>query len=296
MSDHKVSQLLDADSHFAFGKNWASYAELIGEREIAEAERALRRLLPAETLKGKRFLDIGCGSGLHSLAALRLGVGELLATDIDPDSVATTRAVLDRHAPETRHAVRQVSVFDLDPERIGPFDVVYSWGVLHHTGDMDRALRQAASLVAPGGVFAFALYRKTLLCGLWKLEKRWYAHAAPATQKRLRACYLVLFRVAMRMTGRSFEAYVRNYAGSRGMDFYHDVHDWLGGYPYESISPGEVAKKMAELDLKPVRSFVHRGRFSRLFGIHHGIFGSGCDEYVYTRPAGTSTKEGACAE
>lgn len=295
MSAQHKNDLLDTDAHFAFGKNWASYADLIGEREIAEAERALLRLLPAETLKRKRFLDIGCGSGLHSLAALRLGVGELLATDIDPDSVATTRSVVDRHAPGVRYAVEKVSVFDLDPARTGLFDVVYSWGVLHHTGDMDRALRQAASLVAPGGVFAFALYRKTLLCGLWKLEKRWYAHAGSVTQKRLRACYLVLFRVAMQMTGRRFEEYVENYASSRGMDFYHDVHDWLGGYPYESISPGEVAKKMTELGLEPVRSFVHRSRFSRLFGIHHGIFGSGCDEYVYKRPAKPASEDDACA-
>src|SRR5437773_8519835 len=86
-------------NRFAFGKNWASYAEGIGEPEIGEAVASLARLLGGENLKGRRLIDIGCGSGIHSLAALRLGAAEVLAVDLDPDSVATTESVLQRHAP-----------------------------------------------------------------------------------------------------------------------------------------------------------------------------------------------------
>lgn len=269
---------LTVGTHFAFGKNWASYAALIGEREITEAERSLLKLLPKEALAGKRFLDIGCGSGLHSLVALRLGAGEVLAADIDPDSVATTRAVLDRHAPQACYSVRESSVFDLDPVRTGHFDVVYSWGVLHHTGDMHRALRQAAALVAPGGVFVFALYRKTWMCGFWKLEKRFYSRARPGLQKFARGVYVALYRVRLLMKGQQFKKHVRNYKNTRGMDFYHDVHDWLGGYPYESISPAEVERAMTKAGLVRVKVLVQHGR---VFGRHTGVFGSGCDEYVY---------------
>ena len=293
MSGENRQDLLDASSHFAFGKNWASYAEQIGAEEIAEAERGLKRLLSDTPLSGKRFMDIGCGSGLHSLAALRLGAREVLAVDLDSDSVTTTRAVLARHAPGAHYTVQQVSVFELDAEQHGRFDVVYSWGVLHHTGDLARALRQAAAMVAPGGMFIFALYRKTWMCGFWKLEKRWYAHAGPGIQKALRTIHITLFRASLRMNGRRFKEYVRTYKGNRGMDYFHDVHDWLGGYPYESISPDEVALAMARLGLKPVRSFVSRGR---ILGRYSGILGSGCDEYVYTCP-GTSAQAGAsCAE
>lgn len=294
MTDGSDRDLLSAQSHFAFGRNWASYAELIGEPQITEAERGLTRLLGGGSLAGKRFLDIGCGSGLHSLAALRMGVNELLATDIDLDSVATARAVLDRHAPGAQYAVQKVSVFDLDPARTGLFDVVYSWGVLHHTGDMSRALRSAAALVAPGGIFVFALYRKTLLCGAWKLEKRWYAYAGSGTQRILRFIYLTLFRIGLRMTGRSFKGYVKNYK-IRGMDFYHDLHDWLGGYPYESILPDEVAQLMSDAGLMPVRSFVRENWFSRSFGRHCGLFGSGCNEYVYTRTPAARQEASKCA-
>jgi len=274
--------LLNAESHFAFGENWASYARGIGAAQIADAESGLRRLLGDEPLTGKRFLDIGCGSGLHALAALRLGASEVVAVDIDPASVATSRAVLAKHAPGTRYAVKHASVFELDSASWGQFDVVYSWGVLHHTGNLDRALRSAAALVAPGGLFVFALYRRTLSCGIWKLEKRWYAHAGPGTQKMLRIMYLTLFRAGLRVTGRRFEDYVSGYR-IRGMDFHHDVHDWLGGFPYESISPRDVERKMTELALAQVRTFTRQGWFGRLFGIDHGVFGSGCDEYIYSR-------------
>jgi SAM-dependent methyltransferase len=122
--------LTQRETHFAFGKNWAAYAEKVTEAEISEAERGLMRLLGETQLSGKRFLDIGCGSGIHALAALRLGAREVIAVDLDPDSVATTRAMLEQHALEGAvFRVEEASIFDLRPERMGAFDIVYSWGV-----------------------------------------------------------------------------------------------------------------------------------------------------------------------
>src|SRR5581483_10207932 len=141
------SDLLSRESHFAFGKNWASYAKLVTQAQIDEAVAGLRKLLGGGDLQGKRFLDIGCGSGLHSLAALRLGAAEVLAVDLDRDSVATTRHMLETHAAGHKWRVLEKSVFDLDPADLGQFDLVYSWGVLHHTGDMYRALRCAAAML-----------------------------------------------------------------------------------------------------------------------------------------------------
>lgn len=262
------------ESHFAFGKNWASYARLVTESQIAEAVNGLRRLV-GPSLEGKRFLDIGCGSGLHALAALRLGAGEVVAIDVDPDSVATARSMLQSHAPGRHWQVLEKSVFDATAAELGTFDVVYSWGVLHHTGDMMRAIRMAAALVRPGGSFVFALYRRTKLCWFWKREKKWYAGAGRAGQAAARTAFILFFRTVMRLQGRSFKEYVTGYCGTRGMDFHHDVHDWLGGWPYESISPDEVHALMRTLDMKGVREFVQPRMLT-------GLFGSGCDEYVYT--------------
>ena len=274
------------DTHFAFGKNWASYARSIGRPQIDEAVAGLSRLLGGERLEGKRFLDIGSGSGLHALAAFELGAAEVVALDIDPDSVQTTRAVLALHAPGRPAEVAQASVFDLSPAQHGRFDVVYSWGVLHHTGDMLRAMRAAAALVAGGGQFVFALYRRVWMDPFWRWEKRRYAKASPQSQARARAIYVALFRLGLLATGRRSADYVAAYAQRRGMDFHHDVHDGMGGWPYESILPREVAALMSELGFARVREFAARGL---LGGRRVGLFGSGCDEYVYRRvPGGAS--------
>lgn len=271
--------LTSQETHFAFGRNWASYAEGITQNEVDAAEAGLSRLLGGARLDGRRFLDIGCGSGLHSLAALRLGASEVVATDIDPDSVATTRAVLERHAGGGWRT-KEISVFDLSPETYGRFDVVYAWGVLHHTGDMVRAIRQASSLVAENGEFVFALYRRIWMDEFWRREKRWYAYASPRAQARARAVYVALFRLGLRLTGRRFADYVAGYRSNRGMDYDHDVHDWMGGWPYESILPVEVDAIMRPLGFEPVRVFAHKGGIG---GRHIGFFGSGCDEYVYRK-------------
>jgi SAM-dependent methyltransferase len=274
MSD--AADPLEQGSHFAFGKNWASYAQLVTENRVHAAVDSLRKLAGGD-LEGKNFLDIGCGSGLHALAALRLGAREVVAIDIDGDSVATALQLLQTNAPGQCWSARRASVFDLEATPPGVFDVVYSWGVLHHTGAMYRALRAAAALVAPGGKFIFALYRWTPLCWLWKIEKRCYAAASPTAQARARAAYVTLFRMAFALTRRgSFSSYLADYRQRRGMDFEHDVHDWLGGWPYESISRAQTERFMTSLGFQQVRAFTAAG-------VNLGLFSSGCDEYVYTR-------------
>ncbi len=261
---------------FGFGRNWLEFAKLLDQERIEQAEQSLRRLCGDESLAGRTFLDIGSGSGLFSLAARRLGA-LVHSFDFDPDSVACTAALRDRHgATGPDWTVEQGSVLDAAYlERLGTFDIVYSWGVLHHTGAMHEALRRASQRVAPGGLFVFALYRKTRLCWAWTIEKRWYAKASPKSQSAARAVYSNLMRARFAVTGRDFRDYVANYRGNRGMNFEHDVHDWMGGYPYESIAPADVAAAMTVLGFSEVR------RFTQAYST--GLFGSGCDEYAYRR-------------
>jgi predicted RNA methylase len=272
-------ELTELKSHFSFGENWASYAEQIGQRQLTAAKDGLRRLLGENALVGKRLLDIGCGAGVHSLAALELGASEVVAVDLDPISVKTARMLLAKYAPDAHYRVEESSVFDLNSNVLGKFNIVYSWGVLHHTGDMELALRKAAAMLAECGEFAFALYRRTLICPFWRVEKRWYSRASRSSQCLARKAYVTLFVLGLWARGRRFGEYKADYYKARGMDFYYDLHDWLGGYPYESASSKKIDHLMSELGLTHIRSFVARNGFWSRFG----LFGSGCDEYVYAK-------------
>jgi 2-polyprenyl-6-hydroxyphenyl methylase/3-demethylubiquinone-9 3-methyltransferase len=215
---------------------------------------------------------------LHALAAIRMGAARVVGVDIDADSVAASRGTLARFAPEANARFDVVSVFDMTPETHGGFDVVYSWGVLHHTGDMYGALTVAAGLVQPGGKFLVALYRHTPFCSMWRSIKRWYSRATPRNQAYARSTYIRLHRILLALRGRSLDDLIRDYGKRRGMDYYNDVHDWMGGYPYESISPKACRAFFASLGFGLERDFVRApGRFLP------GLMGSGCDEYVFGR-------------
>lgn len=272
MSERSLTQ---RTTHFDFGENWRSYSELVGEEEIAEAVRGVERLLPEGTLTGRSFLDIGSGSGLHSLAALRLGAERVVAIDLDEESVRTTSTLLSHWAQGDPWSAQVQSVFDLDPAESGTFDVVYSWGVLHHTGAMWAAIRSAAQMVAPDGLLVIALYRRTRLDRLWIREKRWYTSASTKSQARARRVYLALMSLIYRIRGASLDDYKSTYQSSRGMDFEHDVHDWMGGYPYETVAPDEVREFLEPLGFDSV--------MMPTFKLRTGLLGSGCDEFVLRR-------------
>lgn len=263
--------LIEVDSHFEFGKNWHDFSRLIDEGAICEAEQGILRLIPQSALRGATFLDIGSGSGLHSLAAHRLGAQHITAIDLDADSVATTRSVLAANGVLAR--VEQVSVFDM--EALGQFDVVYSWGVLHHTGAIWDAVKCAAAKVNPGGILAIALYQKTPLCGAWAKEKQYYTAAPKMLRKLARGAYVMAFMLNNVLRRKNPIHYVRTYKSARGMNFFHDVHDWMGGYPYESSTLDETRQFVESLGFKlTFQRDVHPGL---------GIFGTGCAEYVFRR-------------
>jgi 2-polyprenyl-3-methyl-5-hydroxy-6-metoxy-1,4-benzoquinol methylase len=263
-----------SDARFKFGENWQSFVATLSDDNIAHAERGLRRLFPDGELNGCRFLDIGCGSGLSALAAHRLGARSVTGIDLDPASVAAARELLARHAPGSDFSISVKSVLDLDGN--DKYDVVYSWGVLHHTGSMWPAMQRAAAAVAPKGLLAVALYCRTPMCGFWTAEKRFYAQAAPNVQRIVAAIFKSAFIAGLIAQGRNPRTYIANYRSARGMDWHHDVHDWLGGYPYESVGPAEVAAFLDREGFDLVRRFEQPPRAL-------GLFGSHCNEYVARR-------------
>ncbi len=229
---------------FAFGANWRAFLETLDEERIHNSEECLKSMLEVQSLEGKTFLDIGSGSGLSSLAAKCMGA-TVRSFDYDAQSVACTQELKRRYYPyDPNWQVEQGSVLDKDYlKSLGQYDVVYSWGVLHHTGNMWQAIDNVQALVKPGGVLFIALYNdQGMLSRFWWHVKRIYVAGGFG---RL----LVLISLLPYFYGRAFIRWA--FAGEnpflirkkeRGMSFYYDCIDWLGGFPFEVAGVGEVFK------------------------------------------------------
>ncbi len=292
-------RLTPEETRFAFGKNWSSFLKQIDGARAQQAVISLRQLLQldpeqAEPLRGKSFLDIGSGSGLFSLAAVTLGAS-VVSIDVDAESVDCTRRMKDQlmavvaatsteghlspmQQPTWR--IHQRSVLDdAAMTDLGTFDIVYSWGVLHHTGNMFAAITTASQRVASGGWFAIAIYNdQGGASRRWQSIKRGY-HALPSS---LRGVYVAgiasvyeakfaLARLARRRSPLPLADW-RAKREDRGMSVWHDWVDWIGGLPFEVATPEAI--------IMPLRrqGFV-------LENLRTVGSGWGCNEYLFRREA-----------
>lgn len=265
---------ISAGERFEFGRNWASFADEIDEVRVADAITSLRGMLERESLAGLTFLDAGCGSGLFSLAARRLGA-TVTSFDFDPQSVRTTARLREEFDPGGSWEVFEGSVLDEALiARLGRFDVVYSWGVLHHTGDMWAACCNVADVVGPGGTLFVSLYNdQGLQSRLWRRVKRAYVSGGRTHQTMilaLAALRLYLPSTMLSMLRRMHDPSRAAARRPRGMSRRHDLVDWVGGYPFEVARPDEV------FDFYRALGF----RLERLRTCGGGL---GCNQFVFRR-------------
>jgi 2-polyprenyl-6-hydroxyphenyl methylase/3-demethylubiquinone-9 3-methyltransferase len=263
---------------FEFGANWARFLAVVDEERIAAAERGLQRMLQQSHLTGLTFLDIGSGSGLSSLAARRLGA-RVHSFDYDPQSVATTTELRRRYfTNDPDWTVERASALDREYlSRLGTFDIVYSWGVLHHTGRMWDALANVANLVAPGGRLFIAIYNDT---GTQARRWRWIKKTYNQLPRPLQAPFAALvsvpeegkaaLRAVLNRRPAEFAQRWLEYRSRRGMSRWHDIVDWVGGYPYEFATPDEIFS-------------FYRQRGFTLENLRVGAVGLGCNEFVFRR-------------
>lgn len=237
-----------AGKRFEFGRNWSAFLSVLDDERIAKAEESLRHMLGMEDLEGKTFLDIGSGSGLFSLAARRLGA-RVHSFDFDSNSFACTNELRRRYFEgDADWKVEQGSALDRKYiESLGKFDIVYSWGVLHHTGSMWEALENAALPVAGNGKLFIAIYNDTgSQSDRWHWIKKTYCRL-PGVLKIPFAVLAILPEEAKNLI-RSIVtlkpmSYVRSwtrYKNDRGMNRWYDIIDWVGGFPYEVAAPDEL--------------------------------------------------------
>lgn len=273
-----MNQDAERQDRFAFGKNWQSFIASIDDDRIANSTTSLCEMLDVDSLAGKRFLDIGSGSGLSSLAAHHLGAN-VTSLDADPESVQCTDALRHRYAEDSpRWHVSQGSVLDESfMESLGRFDVVCAWGVLHHTGDMRRAIAFASQRVADGGLFFLAIYNdQGGASRRWLAVKRLY-HRMPSVIRpiwviTIASWYEFKFALARLARGRNPLPLAdwRAKRSDRGMSAWHDWVDWVGGLPFEVAKPEEIILPLNK------SGFV-------LENLRTVGSGWGCNEYVFRR-------------
>ena len=231
---------------FSFGRNWQEYVErCLDPGRVRIAEESLVRFLEQPDLKGLSFLDIGCGSGLFSLAALRLGARRVVSVDVDPFSVESTQMVRQAAGAPEHWSVLHGSILDEGfVSRLEVADLVYAWGSLHHTGNMWKAISLAGSRVAPGGRFFLAIYNKTegrRGSEYWLKVKQRYNRASRAGKRLMEVSYAIRHSILPYLIRfQNPVAHWRSYHQNRGMDVWTDIRDWLGGYPYEFARADEI--------------------------------------------------------
>jgi 2-polyprenyl-3-methyl-5-hydroxy-6-metoxy-1,4-benzoquinol methylase len=275
-----TSQVLEIahGERFQFGENWKYFLRSLNETRIVEAEKSLKEMLQVENMSGKSFLDIGSGSGIFSLAAKRLGA-RVHSFDYDPESVACTNELRHRYFnDDSDWTIEEGSVLDANYiHSLGKFDIVYSWGVLHHTGQMWHALENVSALVSDDGKLFIAIYddvgwRSTV----WRWIKKTY-NRLPLSLKTP-FIFVILVPGQMKALLQSIvtlrlKEYIRSwtqYSKNRGMSRWHDAVDWIGGYPYE------VATKEKLIDFFKAQGFD-------VLRVKRPDYKLGCNELVFTR-------------
>jgi len=269
------TQSLDPKDRFSFGKNWSRFLTTLNDDRIKEAEKSLQEKLKLQSLEGKIFLDVGSGSGLFSLAAYRLGA-KVFSFDYDQDSVNCTKYLKEKYASnDERWTVDQGSVLDKRfLKKFGKVDILYSWGVLHHTGHMHVAFENVANMVVESGHLFISIYNdQGGASKRWKWIKEKYNKGSGSiktllTYYTLLRQWIITFIKDFLKSGNPFKTWITYGKNNRGMSAYHDVIDWVGGYPFEVAKPEEV-----------FNFFKERNFELQLLKTCAG--GLGCNEYVF---------------
>ncbi len=261
---------------FSFGKNWAHYLKRLTKRKLQIAQQSIQHFTKLKTLTGKTFIDVGCGSGLFSLAAIMLGAKHVTSFDADINSVNCALYLRKKFKiPHTRWRIEHASAVNAQQlKKFKKADIVYSWGVLHHTGDMWKALDLVTTLVEKNGLLYIAIYNhytRFPSSHTWLKIKKLYVNSPAPVKWLITFAYITQILLFRMLHFQNPISYVKNYERSsvRGMSFYNDVIDWLGGYPYEFASVKEIT------DFYEQRGYATKNI--------RAVNGTGCNEFLFQK-------------
>lgn len=237
---------------FSFGRNWYSFVESMPDSAIESAQEDIIDWVGESGVRGRSVIDVGCGSGLSSACLFAMGASTLQSFDLDFWSIESTKIFRKRAGDPENWTLQQGSILDEDFVAALPrADLVYAWGVLHHTGDMWRAVEHAAQLVDLDGHLWLALYTKGPRYAQDLALKQRYNRVSRLGKKWM--IYRGIFHLMRRRWRAQQNPFAWNQRRARGMGTYHDLVDWLGGLPYEVASPQEVTEFLSSRGFLEVR-------------------------------------------
>jgi len=262
------------ETRFKFGENWSNYSSSVNLEKIELAKKDIIRLVG--DVSNKSVIDIGCGSGIHTVAFIQLGVKSIVSFDYDLKSVETTKKLVKKFCyKKSKYKVFQADILNIDSLsglNKRKFDIVYSWGVLHHTGSMFEAIISTTKFLKDNGILVLGLYVKTKLCNFWYYEKKIF-NKYKFLQPLIKLPFLFFLIIGLSLKKRSSPyKIIHDYKKQRGMSIIFDVNDWLGGFPYESIDDNSLLNFLKLKGFKIVRKFNTNSRI--------GFFGAACGEWV----------------
>ena len=262
-------------ARFEFGRNWRKFVRKNFSQERCDiAKKRILEFVDRKSLDGIDFLDIGCGSGLSSLAAWQAGARRVHSFDYDPESVAASKSLWEDAGSPSNWTIERGDVLDSNyVASLGQWSLVYSWGVLHHTGALWRAVENAQTTVIDDGWFYLALYSSDAQSQaspeFWLEVKQKYNKANFLQKKWMVWWYVWNFILdkKVRNTPKLIQR-VLQHKLQRGMDLFTDIRDWLGGWPMEYAGDQETV------------DFLEQGHGFSLFNV---ATGEACSEFLFRR-------------
>ena len=263
------------EKNFDFGENWNRYLKVINQDLVDNSILDLIQIFGKDTVKDKTFCDIGCGSGIHSLSALILGAKHVTSFDINKKNIINTKSLIKNYWNSNNYNIVYGDILK-NEITYNQYDIVYSWGVLHHTGEMNKAILNSMKFCKKDTILLLALYEKTIYCSMWKVIKRFYNSSGNLSKKILLHSYNLIKILSLLITFRNPYLYIKNYKSNRGMDFLYDQIDWIGGYPYESITKDELVSIIGDGFKLEYHKIAKKG-------IIKSILGTGCSIYKFRK-------------